>query len=496
MDLLATDLKLTVAKSLAEDDNDVVLKSQVMKSFLLFLSCSLVICSASSDVVDRIPGDDNGSKNQQDGHGSPTPLFGHNLLLKEEESGGEFLLEYTNFNHGSFGACPKRVLNYQSYLRLLQEQRPDPWMRNQYKELINETRRQIADYVKAPAVDDGDTGILLVESASTAVNSIMRSLQWHPGDIILYFSVTYGMVKNTAKWLEQQEGIEIVQVPVKFPIAAKNATRAFTDPLLKVLQQLKETSKIQRLRLAIIDHIASVPAVREPVSECAHMIKKFNSECFVLVDGAHAMGQVQNLNLHDLRPMDAYLSNGHKWLYSPKGSAFLWVNESVVTRLFPEPTVISSANTIGATSLSERYSYVSTRDYTATIAMSKALEFRNNVLGSDDAIYDYVHTLAMDAKAHLLTVWNATAIVPNSLEDFMINIELPKAIMSIAMGNALKAWLLDEHNIYMLALYDEGSDMFYTRLSSQVYLELSDFVRLGALVLDFTVLQGQHQIEQ
>lgn len=32
---------------------------------------------------------------------------------------------------------------------------------------------------------------------------------------------------------------------------------------------------------------------------------------------------------------DYYLSNGHKWLYSPKGSAFLWVTPALQSTIHP-----------------------------------------------------------------------------------------------------------------------------------------------------------------
>jgi L-cysteine desulfhydrase len=100
----------------------------------------------------------------------------------------------------------------------------------------------------------------------------------------------------------------------------------------------------------------------------AAVTKTYNPNTFVLVDGAHALGQIPHLSIRKLSNIDAYLSNGHKWLYSPKGSAFLWVNQSVVTDLFPQPTVISSENNISSAgggttavvSLAGRYEYVST----------------------------------------------------------------------------------------------------------------------------------------
>lgn len=75
--------------------------------------------------------------------------FGHDLLLRQE-----FLLRYINFNHGSFGSCPKSVLDYQSSLRLLQEEQPDPWMRHDYKKMINDTRAHVAAFVNSPRQQD------------------------------------------------------------------------------------------------------------------------------------------------------------------------------------------------------------------------------------------------------------------------------------------------------------------------------------------------------
>lgn len=53
----------------------------------------------------------------------------------------------------------------------------------------------------------------------------------------------------------------------------------------------------------------------------------------VLIDGAHAVGaislDVPSLGAH------YYTSNLHKWLCTPKGSAFLWVTPSEQPRTLP-----------------------------------------------------------------------------------------------------------------------------------------------------------------
>jgi selenocysteine lyase/cysteine desulfurase len=355
-------------------------------------------------------------------------------------------------------------------------------MRSKYLQLLNDTRHQISTYVNSDAPDN----VVLVESASTAVNALLRSMSWNPGDVIVYFATAYMMTQNTAHWLAQQYGIEIVEVPVQFPITKDVSDEAFLGPMERALQKLQEESKLDKLKVVVLDHIVSNPAVKQPILELSAVIKSSVPDSFVLVDGAHAMGQVRHLDLQALGPhIDAYLSNGHKWLYSPKGSAFLWIRNSQVSQFFPEPTVISSKNSVDATittSLADRFSYVSTRDYTATLSMSKALDFREWI-GGQDAIYTYVRTLALEAKHHLMDLWKVQAMVPDSMEEFMINILLPTQNATVAKG--LQEFLLEQHNMYIIVAHDKGSDLIFTRLSAQIYLELSDFEQLGGLVLEF-----------
>ena len=58
----------------------------------------------------------------------------------------------------------------------------------------------------------------------------------------------------------------------------------------------------------------------------------------VLIDGAHALGQL-DLNLSSLGDVDYYVSNAHKWLSAPKGSAFMYVHKK--HQASTKPLVIS-----------------------------------------------------------------------------------------------------------------------------------------------------------
>merc|ERR1711997_1026906 len=83
-------------------------------------------------------------------------------------------------------------------------------------------------------------------------------------------------------------------------------------------------------------HITSIPAMIFDIKSIQSLMRnKYN--IITLIDGAHAMGQI-NVNITDINP-DIYLSNGHKWLYSPRGSSILYVNKALQSIIYP--TVIS-----------------------------------------------------------------------------------------------------------------------------------------------------------
>ena len=83
----------------------------------------------------------------------------------------------------------------------------------------------------------------------------------------------------------------------------------------------------------------------------------------------------------------------------------------------------------------------------------------------------------------------------------MINIPLPyNTITNVSIANELMDYLLQQHNIYARIMPwkmnnddqnnnkindSESGYYFFTRLSSQIYLELSDFDKFGDAVLQF-----------
>jgi len=69
-----------------------------------------------------------------------------------------------------------------------------------YREDLTETREIMAQYLN---VSDASK-LVIVESASTGVNAVFRSLKFEKGDKILITSTAYPMVKNLVTYFEQR----------------------------------------------------------------------------------------------------------------------------------------------------------------------------------------------------------------------------------------------------------------------------------------------------
>jgi isopenicillin-N epimerase len=253
--------------------------------------------------------------------------------------GEQFFLdpEVVYLNHGAYGACPRPVLDeYQRRQRELERQ-PAEFLARRWDGLLAEARAELAGYVGARPED-----LVFVPNATTAMNTVARSLRLSPGDEVLTTGDEYGAVDLT--W--EATGARVVRRPVE----------ALRDGLTP------------RTRVLSVSHVASPTGAVLPVAKlCA-----FAREAGVtsVVDGAHAVGQVE-VDLASLGA-DAYAGNCHKWLCAPKGAGFLWVREELQERI--DPLVVSWG--WPEDDFAARHGWQGTRDPAAWLAVPAAIDFQ------------------------------------------------------------------------------------------------------------------------
>jgi len=210
-------------------------------------------------------------------------------------------------NHGSFGACPREVLDEQSALRARLERQPLQFFRD-LERLLDESRRSLAALLGADADDLG-----FVPNASTGVSCVVRSLTASgalgPGDELLTTDHAYNSCRNSLL-LATAQGARVVVARVPFPL---ESSAQVTEAIL--------AAATPRTKLALIDHVTSATGLVFPLGEIVQALQARGVD--VLVDGAHAPGMLP-LAL-DALGAAYYTGNCHKWLCTPKGSAFLHV---------------------------------------------------------------------------------------------------------------------------------------------------------------------------
>merc|ERR1719502_518600 len=171
-------------------------------------------------------------------------------------------------------------------------------------------------------------------------------------------------------------------------------------------------------------HITSMPAVVLPIAELSSVCHEAGA--LVAVDGAHVLG---NIPLHiPSTGADVYVSNGHKWSYTSKGSAFLWVSKTLQPTTGPytvgrvQPVIVSNEGA-GESPFATLFSWEGTKDYGAFLSMPSALAFRATY--GEEAIMQYTHNLAVEGGVLLAKAFGTQMLVPPELISSMVNVEVP-----------------------------------------------------------------------
>ena len=354
-------------------------------------------------------------------------------------------------NHGSFGACPKSVLEAQSAWRAQMERDPIRFMVRTLPEALRAQAEELGELLGARGED-----VAFVENATTGVNSVLRGLELSAGDEILVLSHVYPAVNNTISYLAERHGCRVVRVALPVPLLSPDA-----------VVEAVAASLSPRTRIAVLDHVTSFSAAVLPVSS---MIKRCHANGTpVLIDGAHAPGMIP-LNLKELNA-DYYVGNCHKWLWAPKGCAFLYASPEVQGNL--HPTAVSLREAEG---FPFSFDWTGTKDPSAFLALGAALEFHNWLGGA--AVADYNHTLVVSASEQLGESLGWECPVPAHMTGSIRALRIPgtdDATREDAI--ALHDYLADTHHIEVLVHAHDG---LWVRLSAQVYNVLGDYAALLA----------------
>ncbi|MBO0711034.1 MAG: aminotransferase class V-fold PLP-dependent enzyme [Acetobacteraceae bacterium] len=368
---------------------------------------------------------------------------------------GEWTLDrdWLTVNHGSYGAAPKAVLAAQQDWRSQMEAGPTRFFSRVYPAAVRAAAGTLARFVGANSED-----IAFVTNATEGCNAVLRSLALRPGDEVLVLTHGYGAVRNTVRYVTERAGARMQQAALPFP-----------DPDdARVLAAL-EARLTPRTRLAVLDHITSASALVLPIAAMTALCR--DAGVPVLVDGAHAPGQV-TLDLAALGA-DWYAGNCHKWLCAPKGSGFLWAAPDRQADLHP----VSLSHGLGGGFLAE-FDWTGTRDPSAWLAVSAAIGFHERLGGADLRARNAA--LAAEATALLARRLKTGVGASGAFAAAMGVVRLPvSGPATTERAHAIRERLLDARTDAPVQALDGA---LWLRLSAAAYNERADYERLADIV--------------
>jgi isopenicillin-N epimerase len=360
-------------------------------------------------------------------------------------------------NHGSYGATPRVVLAAQREWQRRMEAQPCRFMGRELPPALRSAADALAAFIGAEGSD-----LAFVENATVGCNAVLRSAELAPGDEILALNHGYGAVVKTARYVANRTGAVVREVPLPFPCPTDDAVVASVAATLS-----------PRTRIAVLDHITSSSALVLPIARMVAVCQAAGVP--VLVDGAHAPGQVE-LDLTRLGA-DWYVGNCHKWLMAPKGCGFLWARHDRQDGLHP----VTISHGYGEGFLAE-FNWTGTRDMSAYLAVTAALAFHQRLGGP-----------ALQARNAALAAEGA-ALLARRLGTEVGN-ETPGRTTPVAAMGLIRlpgAGQVTSEQILLLRerLMDAGTDapvnvldgIAWLRISAQAYNELEDFERLAPVV--------------
>lgn len=352
-------------------------------------------------------------------------------------------------NHGSFGATPREVLAVQDGFRTELERDPDGFFRYKLRPALREAAAKLGDTLGADA-----GSLVFCDNATMGVNTVLRSLDLSPGDEILYTDHTYNAVRLA---------IEAVCAGAR---AVPRRVALGLDPggddaiVARLVEALTA-----RTKLAVFDAIASPTAIVMPV---ARLTREFRSRGVrVLIDAAHAPGQIE-LNLRETGA-DWVTGNCHKWLFSPKGSAFLYAGQEAAP--LTRPLVVSH---FAAEGFPSGFDYLGTNDPSAFLSIPAACEFFRRL--GPGRIGAYNRALVAEG-AEFLSRLGAKRIF-SVRAACMISLALPQLRPAVPQ-DALDLMLAmkERRRINMAAHAFAGA--LLVRLSAQIYNERAEYEHLA-----------------
>ena len=381
----------------------------------------------------------------------------------------------TYLAHGSFGGCLS--IAYEDRLSWYEklEKNPHNFLVNELFDELKESRKALANYLNC-----NFNNLVYFPNPSTALNTVIRSLDLNENDEVLTSNHEYGALDKTWNFYSEKRGFKYKKVKIGIPYDEEDF---FIESFKK--------SITKKTKVIFLSHITSSTALIFPVEKICKIAKDNN--ILIIIDGAHAPAQTKL----DLKKLDAdiYVGACHKWMCAPKGVSFLYAKESLKDSI--EPLVVSWG--WRDEMLNEKSKYINnhqwqgTNDLSAYLTIPKVIKFLNQ--NKWDHISNECHKLVLYVKDRFKidkSLCNPTSNNDKHLGQ-MLSFQLnQKSKFSITVKKdqskivELQKKVYKQSNIHIPIIYWNGS--VFMRVSIQAYNTKSDINKMFDMLEYFNLL--------
>lgn len=226
--------------------------------------------------------------------------------------------------------------------------------RDELPEQLAAAREEAAKFLALQA-----DSVALIRNVSEGVAVVLDALGVGPGDEVVVSNHGY----PTASMSVEARGACVVVAEFGVDAPPEQVVAAFAAAVTPAT------------RLVIVDQVTSPTALVLPVAEVAEVAA--GSGIPVLVDAAHVPGALPDIDVESLG-VDFWVGNLHKWAFSPRSAAALWVAERHRDSVRPRVTSWSHGEPFPAS-----FDLQGTVDHSAWLAVPDGIDFWHRLGGWD-----------------------------------------------------------------------------------------------------------------
>ena len=309
---------------------------------------------------------------------------------------------------------------------------------------LEKSRDALATYINCKAEN-----IVFTTNPSYAINIIAKGFDLKEGDEILSSNLEYGALIKTWDYYCEKAKAKFIKSKITLPLCSKE----------QIIDEFFENVS-SKTRAIFISQITSSTALILPVKEICERAKEL--DLITIIDGAHVPGHI-DLDLSKLKA-DIYTGACHKWMLTPKGCSFLYINDEWKNRF--DPLIISWGHH-SKSNFSEHHELQGTRDYSAFLTIPTAVQFLKN--NDWESVSNSSKELVLNNYEKTASILNSKPICPVSA-DYLG--QICSSPVKTAVPERIKAILYNEFKIEVPIM--ELDNQVYLRFSTQAYIDQND----------------------